>query len=272
MKKIKIFYHSGAGSSKTVGEIFQKSLSDNFDVSIKRVGQDYDYEEIYDCDFLIFGAPVYGFDVSSSMKDFVEKMPVFEEEKKCFIYLTKAFYSGNSTRRLSKMLHDKNIKTTGYLEIKSPASDGALVFPSSWKWVRKFEKNTVSEIKKSVLKIEEAISSYSAKSVIPANKFYLGIIEKPLLFMALKQEKKFIMSMHILSVRCTKCNYCVNFCKRGAWQKDESYPVFRYENCEFCLGCVHHCPNKAITFSDKYKDASRLDNRFFEEQKKILSD
>ena len=69
MAKIAIYYHTGAGSTGMIGEILKELLSDRHDVDIVRVDNSYDYKKVSSYDFLIFGYPVYGFNVSDSMRE-----------------------------------------------------------------------------------------------------------------------------------------------------------------------------------------------------------
>lgn len=270
MKRIMIFYHSGAGSTKTIGEVLKEKLSAAFEVEIQRVEKNFDYGLIKSYDFLIFGFPVYGLEASQSMKEFVEAMPASGEPKKCFIYSTSALASANSISKLAQKLYEKNIITTGYMRISAPASDGALMFPASWQWVRSYRKRTPEKMDNAVLEIAQTVQAPDLKSNMPPYRHYWGVVEKLLLKSLRKQEQGFMEALRIGEERCTNCNYCVSVCKRGCITGGDKHPEINVENCELCLGCVHHCPNKAITISRKYIDNPRLNEKFFKTQKMKL--
>jgi flavodoxin len=95
MKKIMIFYHSGAGATKMVGEILQEKLAESFEVERTRVDPIYDYDALKGFDFLIFGFPVYGFEASPSMQEFVDGIPALEQPIKCGCTLSMPVTVGN---------------------------------------------------------------------------------------------------------------------------------------------------------------------------------
>lgn len=271
MKKIAIFYHSGAGSTKMIGEILKEKLSSQLEVDIIRVGDNYNYELIDKYEFLVFGFPIYEFEASSSMKEFIKGLPKLRKPKKCYIYCTLAFASGNGIRKFAKCLYTKNVINTGYTQFFSPASDASLLLPDSWSLWRKFGKRTPDKVNKVIKQITRAmdLSSYNRK--IPSYKFIRGGIQKIFLIYAMKEMKKAQKTLHIVSERCTNCNLCTKVCTRGCISPWVDHPFINVENCEFCLGCVHHCPNKAITtFSADYIDKPRLNRAFFNIQKQRI--
>ncbi len=272
MAKIAIYYHTGAGSTGMIGEVLKELLSDGHDVGFIRIDNSCDYTKMSSYDFLIFGYPVFGFNVSDSMREFAERIPPVESVKKCFIFTTFALASGNSIRKLANILERKNILCCGYLKIKAPASDGSLMFPENWKWPRRFEKKAPVKTEKAAAEIRKEIASLKFRLKKPIYKFLWVGWEKFFLAMALPQEKAFIRAIHILEDRCTKCNLCVSECRRGCWTKTADIPQFHYEQCELCLGCIHHCPAAAITFLKKPIDNPRLNRKFFMKKKEELLD
>lgn len=269
MKRIMIYYHSGAGSTKMIAEILKEKLSALFDVGLKRVGRNYPYEEMKNYDFFVFGFPVYGFDVSQSMKEFIQGIPAFNGKKSCFIYCTLGIVSGNALANMSQMLHRKNIVTVGWEKIYSPGSDASLMFPATWKWTRSFKKKTPEKLNR-IIQLIEKDNIQDAVEKMPQYKPCWGFIEKLILKFILRQEKKMIISMRIGEERCINCGRCVSVCERGCITQGNAHPVIHTENCEFCMGCIHQCPKNAITFMKKYFGQPKLGDRFFKEEKKKM--
>ena len=50
---------------------------------------------------------------------------------------------------------------------------------------------------------------------------------------------------------CVGCDVCVKKCPVGAIQMKEGCPVWKSEECEMCLGCLHRCPKFAISYGNK---------------------
>jgi ferredoxin/flavodoxin len=273
MTKVIIYYHSGAGATRMIGEILMDKLGRQNQVQMYRVSSNANINELIESDLLILGFPVFGFAPSPSMQEFVQSLPNFSEPKLCFIYTTLGFLSGNSINKLVEILITKNIISIGYVEILSPGSDASLMFPDSWKWPRTFKKSTAKKIAIALGKIHQAIEKPEYKIVMPKYKSIWAWIEKRIIKPANNQENKFIESMRIDYDRCTNCGQCSIVCKRGCIIADVDYPKMQKDNCEFCLGCIHHCPSDAITFQKKSNNKPKLNKEFFRKQKeKLLED
>ena len=95
-EKIAFLYHSGAGCTKTTAEILAKKLEKVFDIDIKHI--DYDYSLLSSYDVVILGFPTYHCEPSGSMMDFIQKIPIFENSIKAFIFTTYGLYRSEERR------------------------------------------------------------------------------------------------------------------------------------------------------------------------------
>jgi len=133
----------------------------------------------------------------------------------------------------------------------------------------KYEKRAKREIEASVSEIGSLLRSRTSEPKIPLYKWYVPI-NNVASFFGQKVYSGYRDGLHVLGDRCINCNLCVENCERGCWTEGEEQPSFNPANCELCLRCVHHCPQKAIVFSEKMKDKPRLDNTFYRELKADL--
>ena len=69
---------------------------------------------------------------------------------------------------------------------------------------------------------------------------------------------------------CINCRICTRVCPRGNISLDEEKPVIG-DNCEFYLGCVHHCKNNVLTINDEKNSAERFINPHIKVSKIIKS-
>lgn len=261
MSKLLMVYHSGSGSTKAISEILKSKLTRFHEIDMQHIHPHFDYNTLPEYDFILFGFPTYFWEPSTSMMEFLSKMPVYERPLKAFTYTTYGLYSGNSLRILIKKLYMKNIVTGAHARIKGPASD-YIVFPFSIPSMFEYESHLSEKIENSVKEINAQINNSDIPFNVPAFKWYVPInnVNK-------YPGKKFFYyyrdKLHILKDRCINCDLCVTKCHRDCWVQGEDVPTFNNDNCEFCLGCVHNCPNNAIIFSYKMKEKDRFNKKFY---------
>ncbi len=255
-------YHSGSGSTRTIGEVFREKLSPLHTVDMAPVSPNPNYQILSDYDFLLFGYPTYHGRPSTSMMEYVDNMPRAGAPKTAFVFTTCGLYTGNSLRILIKRLQQKNIIAAGCLQIRGPASDGVLLYPSLFSPMFRYEKKAGEKIAKAVKDIGRLLHSHTTRPTIPACKWYVPINDVVNLF-GERAYTKYRDGLHVLGDRYTNCNLCITNCERGCWMAGEEHPSFNPTNCEFCLECVHNRPQQAIVFSDKLKDSPRLNRAFY---------
>jgi len=262
-KKILLLYYSGSGCTRTVGEIISKKISKSYEVEMIAFSPEMNYSIISDHDFLIIGYPTYYCKPPRSFVNFVENMPRFDDRKKAFIFTTYGFYNGNGLKILISKLLANNIITTNYAEIRGPGSDAVLFFPSFVKYFQRFEKRTKKKIDKFVSEIERLSKSSLNKPKIPRYKLYVLLNN-----IADYYGEKFYLSnlrenIKFLPDRCNNCGVCVKNCVFNCWKEGPDFPIFNRLKCEFCLKCIHNCPQKAIIFSKKMIDKPRFNSKFY---------
>jgi len=258
--RLLILYHSGAGSTKTIAEIYYKMLN-SYLIDISSINLEYDYKKLEGYELLIFAFPTYHCSPSSSMLEFIENIPVFYKPKKAFAFTTCGLYSGNALREFIKKCSSKNININGYSVYRAPATDGALLLPPI-PFMFKFEKNIAYKIKEDIKKIEEFIITDKIKAKCPSFKLYT-ILNYPNKVLG----KAYKHKLKLLKENCMNCNKCISNCIRKCWNIVGEYPEYEVEKCEFCFRCVHHCPNEAIILSEKTKTKIKLNEKFFKNLK-----
>lgn len=108
-KNILILYHSGAGSTKALAEIYSEKLGKYHQTDIEPISLEYDYKKLLEYDFLILGFPTYHCEPSLSMTEFIDNMPKFETEIRGFAFTTCGLYSVNTMRIFVKRALRKNL-------------------------------------------------------------------------------------------------------------------------------------------------------------------
>ncbi|WP_038290377.1 hypothetical protein [Acetivibrio straminisolvens] len=217
------------------------------------------------------------------MMEYAANLPVLLDEKKAVILTTYGLYPGDSIQMLAKELTKKNIVIIDYCGIRGPASDGVLTLPSFLTLMFNYEKSAFTKIQsmEQIIKTTLDTKSDDTYSKIPPSKWYVPLndIIRP------TGERKYEEMKSKISVdpqRCKRCCLCARSCGRNCWVYNENgdfqknqlssknTPMYNPDNCEFCLKCIHNCPEKAIYFSEKMKDKPRLNKAFYESLKKKL--
>lgn len=270
-KRILVIHHSGSGSTRTIAEVVSEKLLESFDVEMApiTISSDFDFEKIQDADMIVFGSPTFNCKPSRSMLEFIDKMPIQKVPKKGYLFMTCGLYLGNALRILAKRLYEKNIVLVGYEKFRGPASDGALLFPSSINFIFKYERGAEKKIERVLSDIERGLQGEVKRPKIPAYKWYVPINDI-FLYFGEKTYNKYSRNLHVISERCLNCNTCVKGCIRECWEEGEKIPTFDPENCELCLKCVHNCPSMAIAFSKAMMDRPRLNRKFYRDLKEGL--
>lgn len=266
-EKILILYHSGAGSTKLTSEILAQQLQKTFNVSIEHINFKFDYKKLYNYDLLVFGFPTYHCEPSTSMMDFIKQIPNSDGTIKTFFFTSYGLYTGNCLRIFYQELIKRHFKILRYYQFRSPASDGILMFSSRLKFMFNFEKNYTNHIKRVVTDINNYKKLNTKRK--PLYKWYVPLNEIAKYY-GEKEYNKMRDRIHIVTELCTNCNLCVINCERICWTSNKKEPTFKSDNCEFCMECIHKCPQKAIIFSDKMINKSRLDTQFFKNKKKKI--
>lgn len=261
--KLLILYHSGAGSTKTIAEIYCEKLNPYY-VDICSIDLEYDYKKLMDYDFFIFAFPTYHCEPSTSMLEFVRNIPVFSERKRAFVFTTCGLYSGNALRRFIRECSIKNITTCGYSKYRAPATDGVLLLPPI-RMMFKYEKNITHKIRADIDRVKEIIETDIDKIEYPPFKLYT-ILNYPNKVLG----KAYKHNIKLLEEYCVKCNKCINSCIRNCWREGTEYPDYNVNNCEYCFRCVHHCPNEAIILSAKTRKKIKFNEKFYSNLKKEI--
>jgi len=251
-----------------IGSVMGAMIEIRYDIDIIEMRPCLDLSKFPEYDLVILGFPTYYFRPPLSAMEFVKELP--DLKGKCFyIFTTYGLYSGNSIRILSDALREKNGRIIGYTQIRGPASDGVLLFPSVRLFCR-YERYSDRKISKALSRISQFLLQGREKEDMPRRRWYspfTRIFKRQLDSIEYSQYR---LNLRVIKERCTNCNICVKNCIRSCWARGDEHPSINTSNCEFCLKCVHNCPERAIIFNDKMMDRLRLDSKFYQKQKEIL--
>lgn len=92
----------------------------------------------------------------------------------------------------------------------------------------------------------------------------MDIDKKAFLFSAFISKKAYpsydknrVTSKFYATDACTGCGVCEKNCPDHAIEIRDGRPVWVKEKCEFCLGCLHRCPAKALQYTKRTEKKGR---------------
>lgn len=258
-----ILYHSGAGSTKMLAEVYFERLK-SYNIDIKPINLSYEYSTLLKYDFFIFAFPTYHCEPSTSMMEFIKGMPGFKQQKRAFVFTTCGLYSGNSVRSFIRECIKKNVVVCGSSVYRAPATDGSLLLPP-FSFMFEYENNIICRIGRDIGKIHEIIENNNYGLYCPAFKLYT-ILNFPNKVLG----KAYKHNLRVFKDYCINCRKCIDNCIRHCWKIGKEYPEHDLRNCEFCFKCIHHCPNNAIGLSKRTKQKPKLNSNFYHKIKEKM--
>jgi len=253
--KILILYFSGTGNTEFVAQYIKKHLScDMFEIELFPL-ELFKSENISKYDTLIFGFPVYAFDIPVFIQEYLEDIPI-TKTKYVFIFCTKALSSGIALKHTIEIFNNLGYNPLGYADVKMPGSDGLAFLRKDSTMARKVTNRDFSKIEgvdDLVSRIKEVTNASEDSDVkrfyleIDSNIFFRlcsGIMKNIFPVM-----EKWIKRKFWADKNCVKCKKCETICPAKNIKVNEK--VYFGNNCYLCMRCVHQCPKEAIQIGRK---------------------
>lgn len=245
MKKVLILYFSGVGSAKKVAELMYESLRGTCELRRCAI-ENATTVDLNDFDALIIGTPVYHAAPSRIIADYFHGTRPLEKQTPAFLYNTRATWSCNTNRILTKQIQAKNIITIMDRDYRSPASDGSLIAPFVQRFFE-FQKDLSEQVLIDSKKFMLLLSTGDTQGYIPRFRF-TSVINAPNKLAG----QLITFPVHNHRDRCLRCGTCVKNCPHETMATDDDgYPIWNAERCENCYRCIHHCLAKALSLSKR---------------------
>lgn len=222
LNNVQLFYFSPTGGTKAYGELFCKSISQNFNginLGLQNPVSDFQGE------LAIFALPVFAGRIPSVI---AEKISTLNGNGKKAV--TLVVYG---TRAYEDALLELNdvVKASNF----SVVASGAVVAQHSIVPVvgqgrpDKNDADSINNFAKKVLKkLEDNIEN---PVIVPGNFPYRNAVNFPFTPICLPN--------------CKECGQCISICPTNAIQLDKKGLKTDVNSCILCMGCISACPNKA---------------------------
>ncbi len=261
--RVSILYHSAAGGTRVVAELVADLLSGDHDARVTRIEAAGALQEAQHCDFLVLCYPTYFLRPSSSMQEFVARLPPRAGRPPAFLLTTYELYPENSLRECALSLRPTGRVVRGSAAIRAPGSDLTCVIPD-WlcAWLYRFQPGLPRRLRAAAAEIRRLARDRDGRERLPRWKWYTPVAQ-PLQRAFFDGFIEWRRRIRILPDRCSDCGACITRCARGGWVREGAQILHHPARCELCTACIHHCPRNAIVLSSILKDNSRLNARHF---------
>lgn len=259
-----VFYFSGVGGTRVVAEILGVRLSGRTNCEVRSIEEKEAASAAARADSIVLCYPTYFLKPAPAMVEFVLNLPGETRNRKVALITTYELYTGNSNRRLARLLRERGFTMAGAYELRSPGTDVTCVIPDRLcGWLYRFERHFPDKIAKIAQSILSQTEWANSGERIPGLKWYTPFAW-PLQVLFLDGFIRWKDRTKVLDERCSGCDLCVRDCHRSAWHRTDKGLEHRGAPCDLCLRCVHHCPGRAIVLKPRLKDNKRLNKSLYQ--------
>lgn len=250
MYKAALFYFSATGNSLYTAKEMSKGWTDAELISIPDAlhNRCLTFEE-YDVIGIV--TPLYFMGLPPSVKAFLSQIKL-GNVKYCFSIVTRAYTKGHAFHQINKLLRQKGLELN-YAQY--------LTFPDNYiRWAEAVdEKKQEMQFKESEQKllgykkqIEEQIQNYKKEGFILQ-------ASSSIVYHIWKSRLRYNRSQFKVSSACNTCGICEKACPAENISIRHKVPHW-HAQCEDCMACVQHCPQKAIYFNKGTEKRRRYRN------------
>lgn len=230
-----IFYFTGTGNSRAVAERIQSNLGD---CTLSNLA-DYDWKSPILSERVGIVFPVYFWGIPNMVRKFIQTAN-FPKNCTIFAVATYGGSPGNALPITKSLLEERGFSLQSGFHVKMP--DNYIVFIKVPEPER--QKEVILRSRKKLDMMSEWIAKNNSTRIKVANPF-VAIYHNTFRKGFATRDKNFTVDN-----RCTSCGKCVSVCPAKNITLDYGKPVWHH-HCEYCLGCLHSCPQQAINYGKK---------------------
>ncbi len=237
-----IFYLSGSGNSLYAARQLAEKLKD---CRLETIGSY--LRKPYDVKDEVVGivSPVYCFALPPKMAQFLEKLKA--KPNYCFGVVTMGGNQGRALKQMSDTLAVKKI-TLNYAQ--------TVLMPDNFFGIP--QEKRVEQLKAAepvIAKMAEEVAEAKANVASVKEAMLWKLFGTSASWWYLKNKLNF-EAMTVDAEKCISCGICADVCQMENISLVDGKPVFG-NNCAYCLGCFHWCPESAISAGKLTLDNSK---------------
>ena len=225
-----ILYFTGTGNSMAVARKIADATGDRTLPLTEAAGQDLSAEKVVG---LVY--PCYDFNTPPAVRELVARLCI-SPDAYVFIIVTCGAQTGNSIWKVRRLLKQKGVSVAYCHKIRMP-DNSATIFgrnPNEQLW----------KLEKYASRMEHIIDDIKA----PRHGSHFGAPGLVGSLLGLPSMERKILGSFKPTVdpdRCIGCGLCAQVCPMGNIVVDGKAAIG--DRCTVCIGCLHACPQQAIT-------------------------
>jgi ferredoxin len=235
MKSI-LFYFSGTGNSLRTAQLLATELENSVVISIPNLKNGID---LTDVNIVGIVFPIYAWTMPKMVHTFVENL-IKIKKKDCyyFVVCTMKSQAGIALEQIQSMFVRAGLTLPAGYKVLMPGN--AIVVYDIDDTVT--INNTISNAEQQIKKIGNDSRKFNV-NLITKNSFLKYCFLKLLgsLVLSMTPDKKYKIDNS-----CSGCGICKNICPSQNIEIKNGKPLWLKKKCEYCLACIHWCPQQAI--------------------------
>ena len=232
-----VFYFSGTGNTKYIGELFARRMQ----AACYSIEENVDFSALIECsDTVCICYPIYGSRVPRIMREFVIKLSRELSNKRMIILCTQFLFSGDGARSLIDLLDPlQEVIYAEHITMPNNISNFPPL-PVADNWTQaQYCKRAERKMRRICDNIENGAVK---KRGFHAGSRLLGLLQavhQP------RMERRATKDVRI-NENCSRCGLCAKICPMENLTM-ERVGVEQKGDCTLCYRCVNRCPKQAIT-------------------------
>lgn len=226
-----IFYFTATGNSLYVAKLLNSEI-----ISIPQALKNKEFE--FSSDTVGFVFPVYSGESPLIVSEFIQNVKI----KSNYIYMILTYGNDDTVAvKKCKELAENNGIIVNYIATIKTVDNFLPVFDMEQQNKNRYEfDERINGILKDI---------NNQKQFVPKTKLKGSILYNVVKKMHSTHTEQINGEAILIKDNCTGCGLCTKVCPRGIIDICDKCAVKQVKYCDFCLACVHICPEKAIGFS-----------------------
>ena len=229
-----IYYFTGTGNSLKIAKDLKRELGNTEIIQIckEHIGTSKDEN-----DKVGFVFPVYARGLPHMVRAFVENLKI---SKRAYIFAVANYanYPALSLSQFNEIIVAKGLKLSAAFGISMPGNMWFMYYPHP----KKDFIDRINAQQETTADIARQIKNKTKTAIFDVVENRVTEEERYRNFAPSERDEGFWVDS-----KCNGCGICSNICPADNILIVDNRPIWQH-HCEFCLACIHWCPQKAIEY------------------------